>query len=142
MAAPTYEAVRALGREGATLEVMATLASGKNQDGSAFTLPTTATVSVAAEVTSATATLANIASSATSVTLIALNAARLGGAIYNDSSAILYVKFGSTASATSFTVEMAANSYYELPGTPIYTGVITGIWASATGSARVTELTA
>lgn len=91
---------------------------------------------------SATATLSNVASSASSVTLLALNAARLGASIYNDSSAILYVKFGSTASSTSHVVQIAGGGYYELPTTSVYTGIITGIWASATGSARVTELTA
>lgn len=92
----------------------------------------------------ATPTLSNVASSASSVTLLAANAARKGATIVNDSSAILFVKFGSTASATSFTVEMAArsataSSYYEVPFG--YSGIITGIWASATGSARMTEIT-
>ncbi len=87
----------------------------------------------------ATATLSNVASSATNVTLLASNAARKQAMIYNDSTAILYVKLGATASATSHTVQMAAASYYELPQ-PVYSGIIDGIWASANGSARVTEL--
>lgn len=86
-----------------------------------------------------TATLANVAGSASSVTLIAANTSRKGATIQNDSTAILYVKFGSTASSTSYTVLMQPQSYYEVPGG--YTGIITGIWASATGNARVTELT-
>jgi len=87
-----------------------------------------------------TGTLANVSASASNQTLLAANAARKGAMIYNDSSATLYVKFGTTASATSYTVLMPANSYYELPY-PVYTGIIDGIWSSATGSARVTELT-
>ncbi len=87
----------------------------------------------------ATATLANVSSSATSVTLIASNAARRGATIYNDSTAILYIKFGATASSTSHTVQVAASGYYEFPY-PCYTGVVDGIWASANGSARITEL--
>jgi hypothetical protein len=87
----------------------------------------------------ATATLSNVAASATSVTLLASNTARKGGTIWNDSTAILYVKLGSTAAATSCTVKMAADSYYEVPFN--YNGIITGIWASATGNARVTEVT-
>lgn len=94
---------------------------------------------VSRQATAATATLSNVAGSATSVTLLALNTARKGATINNDSSAILYVKFGTTASTTSFTVKMVAESYYEVPFG--YTGRIDGIWASATGSARVTELT-
>jgi hypothetical protein len=88
---------------------------------------------------SSTGTLANVASSASSVTLIASNASRLGATIHNDSTQILYVKFGTTASATSYTVKMVADAYYEVPYG--YTGRIDGIWASANGNARVTELT-
>jgi hypothetical protein len=85
-----------------------------------------------------TDTHSNVASSASNVTLLASNASRKGAAIYNDSTAILYVKFGATASATSFKVAMAAASYYEFPQ-PIYTGIVDGIWASANGNARITE---
>lgn len=87
-----------------------------------------------------TATLANVSTSGTSATLIASNVLRIGATIYNDSSVVLYVKFGTTASATSFVVAMAAASYYEVPNG--YTGRIDGILASSTGTARVCELTA
>jgi hypothetical protein len=73
------------------------------------------------------------------VTLLASNASRKGATIYNDSTSVLYVKFGTTASNTSFTVRMIANAYYEVPFS--HTGRIDGIWASATGNARVTEFT-
>lgn len=86
-----------------------------------------------------TATLSNVASSISSVILKALNTDRLGLSIHNDSTAILYVKFGTTASATSFTVKMAADAYYEAPFG--FTGRVDGIWDTATGSARVTEFT-
>ncbi len=90
-----------------------------------------------------TATLANVSGSASSVTLQASNASRLGLTIYNDSSATLYVKFGSSASATSFTVQLQAGEYWELQTSGCrYTGIVTGIWGSATGAARITELTA
>lgn len=88
---------------------------------------------------SPTATLSNVSSSATNVTILAANTARMGAQFYNDSTAILYLKFGTTASATSFTVPLAAATYYELPGG--YTGNIDGIWVSANGACRVTELT-
>jgi hypothetical protein len=86
-----------------------------------------------------TGTLANVASSASSVTLMASNASRLGATIHNDSTQVLYVKFGTTASATSYTVKMVADAYYEVPFG--YTGRIDGIWASANGNARITEMT-
>jgi hypothetical protein len=87
----------------------------------------------------ATGTSTNVASSASSVTLLAANTSRFGAMIFNDSTAVLYVKLGATASATSYTVKMDAGDYFEVPYE--YTGIIDGIWASATGSARITEVT-
>jgi hypothetical protein len=85
-----------------------------------------------------TSTLTNVASSDSSVTLKASNAARRKLLIVNDSTATLYVKFGSSASITSYTRQLQAGETME---ETMYTGVVDGIWASATGSARVTELT-
>ena len=89
---------------------------------------------------SQTATLSNVNSSATNVTLLSSNADREGAMMHNDSTAIAYVKFGTTATDSSYTVEMAAGAYYELPQ-PVYTGRIDAIWASANGAMRITELT-
>lgn len=83
----------------------------------------------------------SVASSATNVTLIAANTSRKGFTIYNDSTAILYVKFGATASATSFHVKMAAGDYYESPAGVNYTGIVDGIWDAADGNARIGEFT-
>lgn len=91
------------------------------------------------EAKATTATLANVSGSASSVTLLASNAARLKAIIANDSTAILYVKFGSSATSTSWTFKLQADESVPID---TYTGIITGIWASATGAARVTELTA
>jgi len=90
-----------------------------------------------------TATLANVGDSATSVTVLAANVARKGAIIVNDSTAILYLKFGATASTTSYTYKIDTMETLEIPGGPVvYTGIIDGIWASdAGGNARVTELT-
>lgn len=87
-----------------------------------------------------TTAVTQVASSATSITLQAANTARRGLSIFNDSTATLYVKFGTTASATSYTVQVPAGGYYETPQ-PTYTGRIDGIWASANGNAYVTEAT-
>lgn len=90
---------------------------------------------------SSSASTSNVNDTASSTTLIASNSSRRGAAIFNDSTVSLYVKFGATASATSFTVLIAAQGYYELPANPsVYTGVVDGIWASdASGAARITE---
>jgi len=89
-------------------------------------------------VAAASATLSNVASSATNVTLLASNASRRNAIIVNDSTSVLYVKFGATASATSYTYRLPAYNTLELP-VPVYQGIIDGIWVSANGNARVTE---
>lgn len=85
------------------------------------------------------ATVSSVSSSATNVTLLSSNAARVMATFYNESNQICYLKLGTTASATSYTVKMQPESYYELPR-PTYTGQIDAIWASANGSMRITEL--
>lgn len=87
------------------------------------------------------ATPSNVAASATSVTLLAGNGLRKGYKIYNDSTANLRVdESGGTASTTNFTYLLGQNEFYESP-LMFPVGKITGIWESAAGSARVTELT-
>jgi hypothetical protein len=81
----------------------------------------------------------SVTASATSVQLVPVNTLRRGVTIHNDSTSKLRLKLGITASAGSFTVYMAADSYYETPWG--YTGRIDGIWDSAVGSARISELT-
>lgn len=84
------------------------------------------------------ATLANVASSASSVTLFSASATVKGRVVWNDSTAVLYLKFGTTASSTSYTVQLAAGAYFEFPQ-PLYAGRVDGIWAAANGNARTTE---
>lgn len=85
------------------------------------------------------AVLANVASSATSVTLFAPNGNASCRFVFNDSTAILYIKFDSAAaSTTSHTVAVAAGAYFTFP-TPLYGGTVTAIWAAANGFARTTE---
>ena len=100
---------------------------------------TAATVRTVAA-SSATGTQSSVAASATDVTVLASNADRRGASVYNDSSVILYLLLANaTSSATAYTVKMQPDDYFEVPFG--YTGIIKGIWASATGSTRVTELT-
>ncbi len=90
--------------------------------------------------TSSAATVNSVASSATSVTLFAANAACKGRIVTNDSTQILFLKFGATASSSSYTVPIGPNEIYEFPK-PVYTAIVDGIWVSANGFARVTETT-
>lgn len=89
---------------------------------------------------SSTGTITSVASSATDTTLLASNASRKKFSIFNDSTKILRVAFDGVASATNFSLIIAAGGYYE-SHTNDYTGIIHGIWASAAGFARVTEYT-
>lgn len=89
------------------------------------------------------ATVANVAASVASVTLLANNSQRRGALIFNDCAASLRIKFGSDASATSFSVKIPAGGIFSFPE-PAYTGVVAGIWpflSNASGFARVTEMT-
>lgn len=88
---------------------------------------------------SGTATLSSVAGNASSVTLLGANTSRKGMVIHNDSSAILYVAFAATATTSAFTYRL--NPFDTLEPKVNYTGLITGIWVSATGNARITELT-
>lgn len=95
---------------------------------------------VTKEVRSSTPSQSSVAGSASSVSILSSNANRLGATISNDSTAALYLKLGTTASTSSYTIKLLQDDYYEVPFG--YTGAIDGIWASATGNARITELTA
>jgi hypothetical protein len=86
------------------------------------------------------ATLANVAASATSVTLFSAREGVSKRSIWNDSTSVLYVNLaGATASTTACSVKIPADGYYEFPS-PTADGIITGIWATATGTARTTEV--
>lgn len=89
-----------------------------------------------------TGTKASVAASGTSITILALNLNRKSAKIVNDSTAILYLDAtGGTASSSSYT-DFVPGSVSGVPSTLTinnFTGLLTGIWASATGNARVSE---
>jgi hypothetical protein len=85
------------------------------------------------------ATVSRVASSIASVLLLAANPDRKGFKIFNDSTAILYFKYGEDAASNDFTVKLTAGSYFE-NALPVYTGAIEGVWAAENGAAQVTEL--
>lgn len=89
---------------------------------------------------SSTSAVTSVTGSATTVQLLAANTNRRMASFYNDSTADLFLKLGTTASTTSFTVKITSQSFYELP-LPAYTGRIDGIWSTANGTVYITELT-
>ncbi len=90
------------------------------------------------ETRSTTGTTSSVNDTNSSTTLLSSNASRLGASIFNDSSATLYIKTGTTASTTDYTAKLYTDEYWEAPYG--YTGRIDGIWsADSTGAARITE---
>lgn len=88
---------------------------------------------------SSTSALTNVSGSASTGTLLAANTSRKKAVIVNDSSATLYVLYGAgTASATNYTVRLYPNDTLIEEN---FNGILVGIWSSATGTARVTEMT-
>lgn len=87
-----------------------------------------------------TATLTTVASSATSVSLLAANPARRRFVVVNESSKTLFIAFAATATLTAYTVSVAGGMVYEGVLND-YTGVVSGIWSTANGNARITEIT-
>jgi len=79
-----------------------------------------------------------IVSTIGTVVLAAANAVRRTFAAYNFSANPLFLKLGSGAKVSDFTLMMVSSGYYELPA-PAYTGVITGVWGTADGNAQITE---
>lgn len=88
-----------------------------------------------------TAAVTEVAASATAVDLAAANTARRGLIVHNlSTSDTLYLKYGAGAAADSLTAVIAPGERFEMPR-PVYTGQVTGVWATAAaGAAYVTEL--
>lgn len=91
-------------------------------------------------------TCTNVSAAVADTTLLAANKYRKCASVFNDSTATLYLKWGSGASTTSYTARIGPGGFYELPmglsdaGSPRpYNGQINGYWSAATGTARVTE---
>jgi hypothetical protein len=97
------------------------------------------TAVICAEEKVASASITQVAVSTTSAVLKASNSARKYLTVFNDAATVLCVKYGATASATSFTVKIPAGAIWEMSEV-IYTGTVDAILVSGTGNAYVTEL--
>ena len=84
--------------------------------------------------------MSSVAASTTSASRLAASASRKAWVVSNTTAAIAYLRFGSgAASATDFTVQLAATTgYYECPQ-PVYNGPVQVILASGTGNVIVTS---
>jgi hypothetical protein len=90
--------------------------------------------------TSATGTLTSVPAATGNTQILAANTSRKAAYFYNDSTAVMYLAFNATASTSSYTVQVPASGFFEMPTSPVYTGQINAVWSAANGNARVTEL--
>lgn len=96
----------------------------------------------AVPVTSSTSSVTSVAASAVNVTLLAANASRKGAIFTNDGNKTLYIKLGAGASTSSYSYSLGAQQAVALQELfPGWTGEVDGIWSSANGNARITEIT-
>lgn len=86
------------------------------------------------------ATVTSVPSSAASVMLVDAEGSREGLLIFNDSTQILYVKLGTTASLADYSFQIAPKGYWEADQEAVYAGRIDGIWAAANGAAKITSI--
>lgn len=104
------------------------------------TLPVSIAATVATkEQRASTPSQTSVSVTNTNTAILASNANRLGFSIYNEGAATCYLKLGSTASTTSYTVQITSGGYYECPFN--YTGAVDGITSAGTAQLRITELT-
>lgn len=81
--------------------------------------------------------VSSVNSSISEVQLLASNDDRVEASVYNDSTEDLYVKLGSGASTSSYTVKLFPDETLVIDR---YTGVITGVWDAVNGSAKLTDI--
>ena len=86
-----------------------------------------------------TSSVTSVNDTASSTTLLSGNSSRRGFRLQNDSTQVAYVKYGTTASTTDYTVQLLPGAYLEEDN---YTGRVDCIWAAdASGAMKITELT-
>ena len=77
-------------------------------------------------------------SATTDAILLPARSDRRSATIFNDSTAVLSVRYGFDAASTSvYSEQVAAGATIPIPAG--YTGEVHGVWASANGQARITE---
>lgn len=94
------------------------------------------------EAGSSTSSVTSVADTASSTQLLASTPGRIKYSVFNNSTEILYLKNGTTASLASFTVAIPPLSQFGYYEDDTYTGRVDGIWANdSTGAALITEYT-
>lgn len=84
------------------------------------------------------ASVTSVNDTASSTTLLSSNSSRRGFRLQNDSTQTAYVKYGTTATTSDYTVQLLPGAYLEEEN---YTGRVDCIWAAdASGAMKITEL--
>ena len=71
--------------------------------------------------------------------LMGANGTARGRMVFNHAASSLYLKYGSTATESDYTLEIPSKSYFEFPS-PVYTGRVDGRWVTTSGWAQVTQV--
>lgn len=88
---------------------------------------------------SGSSSVTSVNDSNTNQTLLSADPSRKMAIIFNDSTEILYVKLGATATTTDYSFQVQPKGYFEMPA-QAYSGQIDGIWAAnASGAAKITQ---
>lgn len=101
----------------------------------------------AVQVVTSTVTTSAVTAATSSTTLIAANSNRVGLTIYNNSTAICYVKYGNGASLVDFSFALGPidsagiGDLWEPPLMFVWTGPVTAIWSAVNGHAQISEFT-
>ncbi|HEY0029139.1 MAG TPA: hypothetical protein VGC65_00160 [Bacteroidia bacterium] len=99
----------------------------------------TTLLSVLAAVKKATgAAVTRVPASIASVQMLAANLDRASAIIVNESTSVLYLKYGAAATNIDYSLVLQEN---EIAIIDDYTGRIDGVWIAAVGNAQVTENT-
>ncbi len=88
----------------------------------------------------ATSAVTSVAQATSNTVILSSNPNRVFASIYNNSGQKMFIKLGTTASNSSYSIQLMPNSYWEVPND--WTGEIDALWSgSGSGAALVTELT-
>jgi len=84
-----------------------------------------------------TASISRVSVTNASTTLKTSNSSRITLIIFNEGNQPIYVKYGSTASVTDYTIIIPSGQGYTVAN---YTGIVTAITSASTSNVQVTEL--
>ena len=86
-----------------------------------------------------TSVVTSVPAAVTNTVVLTPNQNRIFASFYNNGAKTMYIKLGTGASTSVYTIQLFSGSYWEVPQD--YQGEIDAVWGSASGNALVTELT-